>query len=159
MMPLYRDHGFTFRFAGDRLVPRFRLEGVKARQRNTVFGLDAGTGNRCEVLGKATAGDGGWVGLAEPLVVRAGGGFVAAPAPAVAVRAEVRGDFDAIRNVNRLAFGQEDEASLVDALRDGGCVRASLVAEVDGRVVGHVLFSDLSIITATGTIPALALTE
>jgi putative acetyltransferase len=28
---------------------------------------------------------------------------------------------------------------------------------VDGRVVGHVLFSDLPIITATGTTPALAL--
>jgi putative acetyltransferase len=77
--------------------------------------------------------------------------------PAVAVRAEVPGDLDAIRSVNRLAFGQEDEAALVDALRDGGHVRASLVAEVDGRVVGHILFSELPIVTSTGMVPALAL--
>jgi putative acetyltransferase len=59
--------------------------------------------------------------------------------------------------VNRLAFVGEDEARLVDALRDGGYVRASLVAEEGGRVVGHVLFSDLPIVTEGGTIEALAL--
>ena len=59
-------------------------------------------------------------------------------------------DIAAIREVNRLAFGREDEARLVDALRDGGNVRASLVAEVDGRVVGHILFSDLPIVMPGG---------
>ncbi len=33
----------------------------------------------------------------------------------------------------------------------------SLVAEQEGRVVGHILFSDLPIITGDGTVPALAL--
>jgi putative acetyltransferase len=73
------------------------------------------------------------------------------------IRAETAADLDAIRHVNRLAFGQDDEARLVDALREGGFVRLSLVAEQDGQVVGHILFSDLPIITDAGFVPALAL--
>jgi putative acetyltransferase len=63
----------------------------------------------------------------------------------------------AVRRVNRLAFGQEDEARLVDALRDGGYARVSLVAEVDRQLVGHILFSTLPILTPEGTVEALAL--
>src|SRR4051812_4691802 len=74
------------------------------------------------------------------------------------IRPERPTDHDAIREVNRLAFGGEDEARLVAALRDGGYVRVSLVAEEGGRVVGHVLFGDLPIVTAGGTFQALALT-
>jgi predicted N-acetyltransferase YhbS len=73
------------------------------------------------------------------------------------IRPETTADQDATRLVNRLAFGQEDEARLVDALRGGGYVRVSLVAERAGQVVGHILFSDLPIITKTGAVPALAL--
>lgn len=73
------------------------------------------------------------------------------------IRPESTADHDAIRHVNRLAFGQDDEARLVDALRDGGYVRVSLVAEKVGQVVGHILFSDLPIITEGGAVPALAL--
>ena len=73
------------------------------------------------------------------------------------IRPEATADHDAIRHVNRLAFGKDAEARLVDALRDGGYVRASIVAEKDGQVVGHILFSDLPIITEAGTVPALAL--
>jgi putative acetyltransferase len=73
------------------------------------------------------------------------------------IRPENTSDLDAIRQVNRMAFAQEDEARLVDALRDGGYVRLSLVAQDEERVVGHILFSDLPIITDTGTVPALAL--
>jgi putative acetyltransferase len=75
----------------------------------------------------------------------------------VVIRTETSGDQEAIRHVHRLAFGQDAEAQLVDALRDGGYVRASLVAEKDGQVVGHILFSDLPIVTQAGTVPALAL--
>jgi putative acetyltransferase len=75
----------------------------------------------------------------------------------VTVRAETPADLEAIREVNRRAFGQEDEARLVDALRDGGYARLSLVAEEGGRVVGHILFSDLPIVTPMGTLHALAL--
>jgi hypothetical protein len=30
MLPLYEDPHFTFRFADDRIIPRFHLEGVQA---------------------------------------------------------------------------------------------------------------------------------
>src|SRR5947207_7911996 len=75
----------------------------------------------------------------------------------ISVRPEAVTDHEAIRHVNRLAFGREEEAQLVDALREGGYVRASLVAEQAGQVVGHILFSDLPILTAAGTVSALAL--
>jgi putative acetyltransferase len=75
----------------------------------------------------------------------------------VLIRPETSADHDAIRQVNGLAFGQDAEAQLVDALRDGGYLRVSLVAERDGKVVGHLLFSDLPIVTEAGTVPALAL--
>jgi putative acetyltransferase len=75
----------------------------------------------------------------------------------VTVRAEAPEDFEAIGEVNRQAFRGEDEARLVTALRAGGYARLSLVAEDDGRVVGHILFSDLPIATQAGTLHALAL--
>ena len=75
----------------------------------------------------------------------------------VVIRPETAADQDAIRHVNRVAFGQDEEARLVDALRDGGYVRVSLVAEQMVQIVGHILFSDLPIITRSETVPALAL--
>lgn len=73
------------------------------------------------------------------------------------IRSETVGDHEAIRHINRLAFGQDTEARLVDALRDGGFVRLSLVAEQAGHLVGHILFSDLPIITGERTVAALSL--
>jgi len=157
MIPLHHDAHFTFRFADDRIIPRFHLEGVKAGQRVSIFKMDPETGKRLGLLATATVGQGGWVDLAKPIVVRAGEGFIAVPFNDPIIRPEQSADHAAIFEVNRLAFGQDAEARLVDALRDGGYVRASLVAETDGQVVGHILFSDLRIITDTGTIPALAL--
>lgn len=75
----------------------------------------------------------------------------------VTVREETPEDLEAIREVNRQAFGRDDEARLVDAIRDGGYARVSLVAEEGGLVVGHVLFSDLPIVTQAGTLHVLAL--
>jgi hypothetical protein len=43
----------------------------------------------------------------------------------IIIRPETNADQDDIRQVNRLAFSQDAEARLVDALRDGGHVRAS----------------------------------
>jgi putative acetyltransferase len=59
------------------------------------------------------------------------------------VRPETPEDRAAIREVNRLAFGRDDEARLVDLLRAGGYARVSLVAEADAQIVGHILFSEL----------------
>ena len=73
------------------------------------------------------------------------------------IRHETPTDHEAVRHVNRLAFGRDDEAMIVDAMRTGGYSRVSLVAEVNGCVVGHVLFSDLPILTDGGTVAALSL--
>lgn len=73
------------------------------------------------------------------------------------IRFEMPADRQRIQNVNRLAFGREDEARLVDALREGGYFRVSLVSESGGEVVGHILFSDLPIISGGHTSAALAL--
>jgi hypothetical protein len=79
MLPLYHDPHFTFRFADDRIIPRFHLEGVEAGRQVDVFRIDPATGDRLDLLTTEVAGDGGWVDLREPIVVRAGDAFVAAP--------------------------------------------------------------------------------
>ena len=75
----------------------------------------------------------------------------------VSLRLEHVADREPLRRVHRLAFGQEAEGALVDALRDGGYARVSVVAEKDTQVAGHVLFSNLPILTHSGPIPALSL--
>lgn len=73
------------------------------------------------------------------------------------IRPERVQDHSAIREVNRLAFGREDEGRLVEALRAGGYARVSVVAEDEGRIVGHILFSELAILARRGEIRALTL--
>ncbi|PAY16687.1 GNAT family N-acetyltransferase [Rhodopirellula sp. SM50] len=73
------------------------------------------------------------------------------------VRQETNQDRESIWKVNRLAFGGEEEANLVDALREGGFVAMSLVAELDGAIVGHILFSRVEIRTSDGAVNALSL--
>ncbi len=79
MLPLYEDPHFTFRFEENRLIPRFHLEGVAAGRRVCVFKIDAVTAQRLGLLATATVGDGGWVDLGEPIIVRAGDAFIAVP--------------------------------------------------------------------------------
>jgi hypothetical protein len=79
MLPLYSESHFTFRFADDRRIPRFHLEGVEAGRRVSVFRLDPVTGERLKLIASASTGEGGWVDLAEPIMMRAGEGFVAVP--------------------------------------------------------------------------------
>ena len=81
MIPLHRDPWFTFRFADDRIIPRFHLEGVETGHRVSVFRIDPGTGERRGLLATATVGEGGWVDLTEPIIVKAGETFVAVPGP------------------------------------------------------------------------------
>jgi putative acetyltransferase len=61
------------------------------------------------------------------------------------VRPEAEADQRAIRNVNQKAFSRDDEGALVDKLRDRGVVICSLVAEEGGEIVGHVLFSPVTL--------------
>ncbi len=88
MLPLYEDPCFTFRFAEARLIPRFHLEGVEAGRSVSVFKIDPDTGERLGLLATATVGEGGWVDLLEPIVVRAGEAFVAVPDPVSTQRPE-----------------------------------------------------------------------
>lgn len=73
------------------------------------------------------------------------------------VRAERPTDAAAVRRVNEEAFGRRAEADLVEQLHAAGKVVASLVAEVAGEVVGHILFSPVAIEGARGRCDALAL--
>jgi len=75
----------------------------------------------------------------------------------VKLREERAEDASAIRRVNEAAFGRPEEASLVDALRAEGVVLCSLVAELDGALAGHILFTRMWIDHAAGSIPAVAL--
>lgn len=63
----------------------------------------------------------------------------------IEIREEHHHDIAAIRDVHRRAFGQEQEANIVDALRADGAALLSLVAAVDGRVVGHIMYSSASL--------------
>jgi hypothetical protein len=79
VLPLYEDPWFTFRFAEDRLIPRFHLEGVEAGRPVSVFKIDPSTGERLDLLATATVGEGGWVDLPAPIILRAGEAFIAVP--------------------------------------------------------------------------------
>jgi putative acetyltransferase len=57
------------------------------------------------------------------------------------VRREQPQDISKIREINRRAFGQAQEASIVDKLRENCNSILSLVALAGHEVVGHILFS------------------
>lgn len=63
------------------------------------------------------------------------------------IREASAGDLDSIVSVERAAFGQEDEADLVRSLLADPTAEPtlSLVADVDGRIAGHVLFSAVQV--------------
>jgi putative acetyltransferase len=65
----------------------------------------------------------------------------------IAVRPETSGDREAIRQVNELAFGRPYEADIVDKVRSssGFLSELSLVAETEGKIVGHALFSEATV--------------
>jgi len=75
----------------------------------------------------------------------------------VNVRDESSEERGAIRSIHEAAFGRPDEADLVGRLHDEGVVLASLVAELEERMVGHILFSRMWIETDTGIVSAVAL--
>jgi putative acetyltransferase len=75
----------------------------------------------------------------------------------VVIRRESTADISAVRGVNEAAFGRNEEADLVDALRNEGAVLASFVADQDGLVIGHILFSRTVIETASESVLAVAL--
>jgi putative acetyltransferase len=73
------------------------------------------------------------------------------------IRDERAGDIAAIRRVIERAFGQPDEAILVEALRRGDALTVSMVAEAGGEIVGHVAFSPVTIRSRDTTSEGLGL--
>jgi putative acetyltransferase len=61
------------------------------------------------------------------------------------IRPETESDRAAVRAVNRAAFETPAEADLVESLHRKAVSLISLVAEVEGGVVGHILFSPVSL--------------
>ena len=68
----------------------------------------------------------------------------------VTVRQEVPQDAAAIARINLAAFPGPAEARLVEALRQKDKITYSLVALVDERPAGHILFSPMEIVSSTG---------
>lgn len=72
----------------------------------------------------------------------------------IVIRAERPDDEDAIRELTQAAFRTQlhsdgSEADIIDALRRGGDLALSLVAEAGGRIAGHIAFSQVSISDGT----------
>ena len=73
------------------------------------------------------------------------------------IRQESRTDYRKIRELTDGAFGSTEESQLIDKLRTAGVVLLSLVAEDEGEIVGHILFSRIVIESAGAAIPVVAL--
>lgn len=94
----------------------------------------------------------GWVRHGDTVRAFPGGRDIACvamtkilPALRLAIRDETPTDVDAVRAVECAAFARDDEARLVDCLRDAGAMTLSLVAALDDEIVGHVALSPVSI--------------
>ena len=68
------------------------------------------------------------------------------------IREERQGDAERVREVNLAAFETSTEADLVDALRRQATPLVSLVAEDDANVIGHILFSPVTLASDSGLI-------
>ena len=66
------------------------------------------------------------------------------------IRAERPNDVSQVRLVNLAAFETAAEANIVDVLRNEAHPTISLVAEVDGEIVGHILFSPVTVSSRPG---------
>jgi putative acetyltransferase len=73
------------------------------------------------------------------------------------IRKETPADYDDIRYVNRRAFGQEAEGRLVDELRNKNMSVLSQVAVEDDTVIGHIMFSPVTVKSDSNTFEAIAL--
>ena len=73
------------------------------------------------------------------------------------IRAAEPGDYAAIRAMVRHAFGQADEADLVEQLRADGDVLVELVEARDIALQGHILYSPLAIERGGETLACAAL--
>jgi len=76
---------------------------------------------------------------------------------AVTIRSEEPRDHAAVRQINLRAFETNLEADLVDAVRPRAKPLVSLVAELDGAVVGHIFFTPVTVRDGKTTSRAIGL--
>lgn len=74
--------------------------------------------------------------------------------PKIVIRSETEADVNAIFEVTVAAFtslkiSNHTEQFIIEALRKTGALKVSLVAEVDGPLVGHIAFSPVIISDGT----------
>jgi putative acetyltransferase len=74
--------------------------------------------------------------------------------PKVIIRSETDADIAAIKNVtvsafNTLEISHHTEQFIIEVLRAAKALTVSLVAEVDGRLVGHIAFSPVTLSDGT----------
>ncbi len=75
----------------------------------------------------------------------------------IAIRPEQPDDIPSVRVLNETAFGQPDEAGIVDSIRTACSDAVSLVATDDGQVVGHIFFSPVFASGESGTVHGMGL--
>ncbi|HPS20397.1 MAG TPA: N-acetyltransferase [Candidatus Omnitrophota bacterium] len=77
----------------------------------------------------------------------------------VSIRQETAKDIEGIRELNKKVFGRDAESRVVDNIRASAnfIPELSLVAEQDGCVIGHILFSRIKIRCNDGETDALIL--
>jgi putative acetyltransferase len=75
----------------------------------------------------------------------------------IKIRREKAFDIEAIRDINNLAFGQPEEGLIIDRLRESCDVLLSLVAVIDKKTVGHILFSPVTLEGTSKTVQGMGL--
>ncbi len=75
----------------------------------------------------------------------------------VSIREEQKGDIEAVRNINEVAFDGPAEAKVVDKLRQSCDDCLSMVAVEDDKVVGHIMFSPATIENSKSVIRGMGL--
>ena len=75
----------------------------------------------------------------------------------IEIREEQRGEYQKIRQVIVAAFSSETEAKLVELLRDRNKAPVALVAVSEKKIVGHIMFSPVTIIPAPKMFRAVGL--
>ena len=79
---------------------------------------------------------------------------------AAGIRDQLSGDADRIREINRVAFPDSGGARAFYRIRESGRSDViSLVAEVDGGVSGHILFTPVSVEHDGGQLMGMGLAE
>jgi putative acetyltransferase len=75
----------------------------------------------------------------------------------IRIREEKPDDYNAVKNVNDMAFNQPLEGNIIDKLRHSDANILSLVAETDGNIAGHIFFSTAEVGGENGKIKGMGL--